>query len=453
MAWLVGGMLVCILVAGLLMYAVVREETKELFNYQLKHVAGSLLIRVPELTMKSGNRGADEGDYPEEDIVVQVWDSGGRLLYTSHPAIVLPRYPEDGLKTVPFRGERWRVYGETHPERFVQVAQPLSVRKALGLRLILLSLAPFLVLIPMLAAIIWFAVHRGLDPLRRATESIEQRGPSALESVEVRGLPLEIRPMLDALNNLMKRLDRELTWRQEFTAEVAHELRSPLTTLKLQLQLAERAQTDEQRTRAFVKLHARLDRATHLVLQLLTLARHEQGLKEQDIQPVDLSKLAHQVVADLMLMAASKDIDLILAATVDAPQVLGHEEGLRTLLSNVVDNAVRYTPAGGRVEVTASWREGSPAWSVVDSGPGIPWQERLRVFDRFYRLLDATTSSSGLGLAIVKNIAERHGATVELSDNPAGHGLVVTVVFPRTVGRKVAGPLAMEDSSQRPGHE
>ncbi|MGM3277413.1 ATP-binding protein [Ralstonia sp. 24A2] len=449
LAWLIGGMLLCTFVAGVLLYNVVRAENRQLFNNQLRHIAGSLLIHLPPLATEPGKPDADEGDYPDDGIVVQVWDASGKLSYSSRPAITLPRYPDDGLKTVPFRGERWRVYGEARSGQFVQVAQPIVVRKALGLRLIWLALAPFLVLVPMLAAIIWFAVHRGLAPLRRTAESIEQRGPSALEPVEMRALPREMGPIVDALNNLMKRLDRELTWRQAFTAEVAHELRSPLTTLKLQLQLAERVQTDEQRVKAFAKLHARLDRATHLVLQLLTLARHERGLQDADMRPVDLTKLAHQVVADLVPLAESKDITLTLDAMAEAPsRVQGDEDGLRTLLSNVVDNAVRYTAPGGRVDVVALWIDDAPAWRVVDTGPGIPWQERQRVFDRFYRLVDATTVGSGLGLAIVKNIAERHRATVVLSDNPAGHGLVVTVAFP-PVDRKTAESLSADTAARR----
>ncbi|ANH76089.1 HAMP domain protein [Ralstonia insidiosa] len=443
LAWLIGGMLLCTFIAGVLLYNVVRAENRQLFNNQLKHIAGSLLIHLPPLTTEPGKPGTDESDAPDDGIVVQVWDTGGKLIYTSRPALIFPRYPDDGLKTVPFRGERWRVYGEARSGQFVQVAQPIGVRKALGLRLIWLALAPFFVLVPMLAAIIWFTVHRGLSPLRRTAASIEQRGPNALEPVETLALPRELRPMVDALNSLMKRLERELIWRQEFTAEVAHELRSPLTTLKLQLQLAERVQTDEQRVKAFAKLHARLDRATHLVLQLLTLARHERGLQDEDMRPVDLAKLAHQVVADFVPLAESKDIALTLDTTGDVPsRVQGDEDGLRTLLSNVVDNAVRYTAPGGRVEVTALWQDDAPAWRVVDSGPGIPWQERLRVFDRFYRLVDAATVGSGLGLAIVKNIAERHHATVALSDNPAGHGLVVTVAFPPVDRKAVELPFA-----------
>ncbi|CAJ0822233.1 ATP-binding protein [Ralstonia flaminis] len=453
LAWLIGGMLLCTFIAGVLLYNVVRAENRQLFNNQLKHIAGSLLIHLPPLAAEPGKPGTDEGDTPDDGIVVQVWDTSGKLIYTSRPALIFPRYPDDGLKTVPFRGERWRVYGEARSGQFVQVAQPIGLRKALGLRLIWLALAPFLVLVPMLAAIIWFAVHRGLSPLRRTAESIEQRGPNALEPVETFALPRELRPMVDALNSLMKRLERELTWRQEFTAEVAHELRSPLTTLKLQLQLAERVQTDEQRVKAFAKLHARLDRATHLVLQLLTLARHERGLQEDDMRPVDLAKLAHQVVADFVPQAESKDIALTLDTTADVPaNVQGDEDGLRTLLANVVDNAVRYTAPGGRVEVAALWQDEAPAWRVVDTGPGIPWQERLRVFDRFYRLVDATTVGSGLGLAIVKNIAERHQATVTLSDNPAGHGLVVTVAF-SPVDRKAAELPFADTAARRHGQD
>lgn len=426
--WLLGGMLACTLVAGVAMYAKVREEANELFDYQLKQVAGLLPAQG---ALQAQPAGAAED--PEEDIVVQVWGRDGTMIYVSHPALALPRYPENGFKTVSAHDDRWRVYGEARHNRFVQIAQPTSVRQELAAELAMRSLLPFLALIPMLAVLIGVVVGRSLRPLQRVAQAVGRRSPNALQPLPTDGLPPEIRPMLDALNDLLGRLDHALSAQRAFVADAAHELRSPLTALKLQLQLAERAKTDEQRTAAFAKLHDRLDRSTHLVQQLLTLARHEPQMEAQDFRDVDFQKLAQQVVADQAPLAESQGIDLGVETSAMATAVKGDADGLRIMLGNLVNNAIRYTPSNGRVDVIVLMQEGHPTLRVRDTGPGIPSDERSRVFDRFYRREGTGVSGSGLGLAIVKNIADHHGAAIQLSDNVSGQGLDVTVSFPSRV--------------------
>jgi two-component system OmpR family sensor kinase len=216
---------------------------------------------------------------------------------------------------------------------------------------------------------------------------------------------------------------------REFVADAAHELRTPLTALQLQVQLARRARSDEERQAAFADLEAGLKRATHLVQQLLTLARQEPEAADEPPRTVDLAALAAQVVGEYAPLAATRGIDLGLAHA-DAVSVFGHDASLRALLANLVDNAVRYTPGGGQVDVTVRHDGDRAVLAVRDTGPGVPAEERERVFDRFYRREGTGVDGSGLGLAIVKAIAERHGATIALEDGPGGKGLVVRISLP-----------------------
>lgn len=420
---LLGGTMACTLVAGAALYWKVREEAGELFDAQLKQVAVSL---PPALSPQAELLDKAE---PEADILIQAWDRNGRLLYSSYPAAALPHYPPTGFRTVEVRGDHWRVYSETRRDRFVQVAQPFNARTELAAEVAFRSLLPFIAVIPVLAALIWIVVGRSLQPLQRVARAVGQRSPRALQPLATEGLPPEVTPMLDALNDLLRQLDHALASQQAFVADAAHELRSPLTALKLQLQLAERAKTEPQRTVAFEKLHDRLDRASHLVHQLLTLARHDHGREAQVFGQVDLQALVRQVVADQYVLAESKRIDLGVSSGEAPVFVSGQAGSLRILLSNLVDNALRYTPRGGRVDVSAMVEADGVRLQVSDTGPGIPAADRPRVFDRFYRSEGNETWGSGLGMSIVKRIADLHGATVLLGDNPAASGLLVTVLF------------------------
>jgi two-component system OmpR family sensor kinase len=234
--------------------------------------------------------------------------------------------------------------------------------------------------------------------------------------------------MLHALNDLLDRLARALEAQRAFVADAAHELRTPLTALKLQLQLAERAEPGPAQAAAFARLHQRLDRAAHLVAQLLALARQEPALEESAREELDLARLAREVVTEHDALAESRSIDLGVEIESGA-HVRGQRDGLRALLGNLVDNALRYTPAGGRVDVIVGALEDRPALRVIDTGPGIPPEARERVFDRFHRGGEAGAPGTGLGLAIVKRVAERHGATVRLLDGPGGHGLEARIRF------------------------
>ncbi len=418
-------MLIAISMAGLSAYWLAQDEANELFDYQIKQVA--LSLHGPnELPVTIDS--ADED--PEEDNVIQVWNTQGKLLFTSYPSRALPRYVMPGLHTVNYQQKPWRIYNTQRQGLFIQVAQPMTVRDELATGLAGRMLIPFFLLIPLLAGLIWWAVARSLRPLQTVTNAIAARDEASMQALDETGLPLEIRPMVVALSQLLTRLNYSMQLQRSFIADAAHELRTPLTALKLQLELTERATTDAQRQSGFVKLNKRLERCIHLVKQLLSLTRSESRAEVERFTSVNLSALVQDVAQDLLSLAEASRIDL---RTDIASQitVLGQLENLRTVISNLLDNAIRYTPALGQVRVCVTLEAGHAVLRVTDNGHGIAEHERERVFDRFYRCEGTEGTGSGLGLAIVRNITDAHHAALTLSDNLTGSGLVVTVTFPK----------------------
>ncbi|MEO7994774.1 MAG: ATP-binding protein [bacterium] len=307
----------------------------------------------------------------------------------------------------------------------------MAVRNEMATELALGALLPFLLLVPLLAVFIAIVIERSLRPLKRLAAAIESRSPDILLPLEVGSLPPELQPMLTALNDLLARLKAAAESQRAFVADAAHELRTPLTALKLQLQLAERASNDGSQQESFAKLRLGLDRSVHLVQQLLALARQESPAGSPAHGSIDLVGVARQVVADLSTLAETRQIDLGLEAGTDSVEVQGDSESLTVLLVNLVDNAIRYTSEGGRVDVVVATENDEATVRVIDNGPGIPAAERERVFDRFYRR-PGVGEGSGLGLAIAKTIARRHNATLSLESNPSGQGLSAIVRFPRS---------------------
>jgi two-component system OmpR family sensor kinase len=325
-------------------------------------------------------------------------------------------------------GRDWRVYTLVQGTHALQVAQSQDERDAIATQTALRTLIPVLGFIPLFGALIWFGVGRGLAPLDTMSRAVAKRRPDAMAPLNERDMPEELRPLAASLNDLLTRLDAALASQRRFTADAAHELRTPLAALKLQLDLARRAQDVPARTAAYDDLDAGVSRASHLVDQLLTLARVEPEALAARASDVDLSALAKEAIVSRAALAAAKGVDLGLAKDIHAV-VRGDAATLATLLSNLLDNALRYTPSGGRVDVSLDREGDHTILSVADTGPGIPKEERERVLDRFYRSATTAEPGSGLGLSIVKRIAEAHHATLELDAPEQGTGLVVRVVF------------------------
>ncbi|QYY27705.1 MULTISPECIES: sensor histidine kinase [Cupriavidus] len=432
--WLAAGLMAGIAIATVLIYGQARQEANALFDYQMKQVAAALPSQfadpvAPPFLMEGGP-GADLL-HADEDVVIHIWDGSGRSLYLSHAHPALPARAELGFSNVTTGEGEWRLYSMQLGPAVVQIAQPMSARRTLAARMALRTVAPLLLLLPLLAWLVWMAVGRGLRPLREIATEVRARDANALTPLAVRPMPDEIAPLSDALNQLLGRLSHAIDTQRAFVADAAHALRTPLTALQLQAQLVERAEDPQARRQAVSNLRQGLERLTHLVAQLLTLARQEPGAVTLPQEPVDLHEVASTVVADMAQAALDREIDLGLDAdSVPVASVHGDADALRILLTNLIDNALAYIPRGSRVDVQVRQATGGRAVQLVvsDNGPGIPAAERGRVFDRFYRLPDAPTGGSGLGLAIVAEIAQSHGARVSLED--AGPGLRVRVTFP-----------------------
>jgi two-component system, OmpR family, sensor kinase len=426
---------------GLIVYRQSRDEVNALFDQQLKQLAATLPVRAfgtmaPQALNTPGG----------EDVVVRVWNRFGVFVYSSHPDVQLPARAQLGLTTIATPSGDWRVFAMLVEDNLVEVAQPIRLRGTLAAEVAFRTVLPLLILLPILAVLLWWVVGRGLAPLRRVAGEVAARRPEALERLSEDELPEEVAPLVESLNRLLVDLASARDAQRAFIADAAHELRTPLTALQLQLQIVERADEPQARTIALDALRDGLLRASRLVQQLLALARAEPDgatrtlalpAPAHSMSTVDLVALASEAVALHAELAHDRGIDLGFATPSSTSLTTeGERDDLFTLLGNLIDNALRYTPRGGRVDVMVERRDGAVALSVADDGPGIGLDERQRVFDRFHRGSAARTAGdtrgSGLGLAIVKRIAERHRARVELSMPGIGRGLRVDVVFEKS---------------------
>ncbi len=412
-----------LLAAAYVSYRVAREETDENFDYQLRQIA---------FAQRHGDfHTAVAQNDPEEDVdfVVQVFAVDGSRSYLSDARNGLPRPRHMGFDDLQFDHRAWRVFSDNYQGRIIEVAQPLSDREELAANATARAVTPFLVLLPVVALMVWLIVGHGLAPLSRLAVWVGDRNSEDLTPLPLQGTPTEVLPLIHALNSLLVRLGKSLESQRSFVADAAHELRTPLTALALQAQLIGRAKDAAERSDALADLKAGLQRATHLVEQLLTLARSEPGGDERRFKPVNLSDLASIVSSRYLTLAEANGLDLGIAVENKQAVVPGESTALETLLANLLENAIHYTPRGGCIDVSTGTTADSVWLEVTDTGPGIPAEERERVFDRFYRQIGTDRSGTGLGLAIVKAIAERHGATLRLADVPTG-GLRVRVLFP-----------------------
>jgi two-component system OmpR family sensor kinase len=419
------GLLATVAAAGALVafgvYRTAYDQANELFDYQLQQMGIALRDRIFE--------GGESTAIDRDDFLIQVWRADGAVVFVSSARVVPPVLAPVGLSTVASESGDWRVYRIDAQNQIVQVAQPMSLRGERAAKGALRVLVPLIVALPLLAVLIWVVVGRGLAPLTGLAHSLATRGPRALGPLPEAGLPGEVRPLVAALNDLLTRLGRALDRERGFIADAAHELRTPLAAVGLQLQVLERVPEGPEREQALARLKAGVQRSARLVQQLLELARQDEAVTERRPARVDLAAVAREVVVEQAPQAGARGIDLGLDAS--AAPIEGDAEGLRVALGNLVDNAIRNTPPGGKVDVRVRTEGKEVIAEVLDTGPGIPPEERERVFDRFHRGGAGEGSGSGLGLAIVREIAGRHGATIELTDRVSEPGLCARMRFSR----------------------
>jgi two-component system, OmpR family, sensor kinase len=366
---------------------------------------------------------------PGFEIYVQVWGPDGTQLYRSRRSALPPRTVL-GFSEVEAEGNRYRVYSLQTPLQTVQIAQDMNARAARAQSLALRAVLPFALLTPLLMLAVWWIINRSLAPIERARRQLAGRAADDFSPLLNADLPDEVRPLVDELNLLFGRVRHAFDTQKNFVADAAHELRSPLTALKLQAQALRRNDFEpEAREASVARLNQGIDRTIRLVEQLLVLAREEGAAarsKEKD-EAVDLGEIVRLAIADMLPQAQLKHLDLGLHQH-ETAWVRGQPDALRILLRNLLENAVKYTPASGRVDVGFEMIDGQAVLTVEDSGPGIAAEDRARVFDRFFRAGDTLgESGNGLGLAIVKTIADRHGASLQLDPSPRLGGLRVTM--------------------------
>lgn len=318
--------------------------------------------------------------------------------------------------------------GQMLDAHVVQIAERLELREELAQSVASHLLHPLAVALPILALLIWLSVHAGLLPLDALARQVQSRAPDNLAPLAQEDVPREVYPLVQSLNTLFARVHASLEQERRFTADAAHELRTPLAGVKTQAQVALAADSPAAQRRALLQVVRGVDRTTHLVEQLLVLARLDPQACLPTAAPVNLSELAAACIAEQAQCAAAKNVDLALAAP-DGMVVWGDPTLLSVLLRNLLDNAIRYAPPAGEVEVSITRAPEYVVLRVCDNGPGIPENERSRVFDRFYRVLGSGEEGSGLGLSIVQRIADLHHASVCLLPGPQGRGLVVELCF------------------------
>jgi two-component system OmpR family sensor kinase len=433
LAWVLGALTLGSLLLAVVMYFETLDDVGQALDEDLRQIALAMADRPRHVNGAAAQGQPSVEDVPADlDYLTQKWSLDGRLLSSSNPQLRLPFRERSGIERVPGPGGLWRVYTLRSEGGVVQAAQRTAARESLAAELAAELLLPLAVLIVLIGVLIAAALRAGLLPLKRTAAAVARRSAASLEPIATRDLPREIHPLIGALNELMQRLSGAFAAQGRFVADAAHELRSPVTALRLQLQLLERSDDAAQRSAALADLRAGVERAQHLIEQLLQLSRVGPDAPAGALVPLELGALVRDAVARASVRAEHLGLDLG-ARTGEPLWVAGDRAQLDTLLDSLIDNALLYTPRGGVVDVHAERIDAQAALRVIDSGPGIAPAERERVFDRFYRGAQAAgpgaPPGSGLGLAIVRAIAERHGARVELRDAPAGRGLEARVRF------------------------
>ena len=410
-----------------------RRHTAELFDAQLEEYAevlaaiGAHEAHEIEGTVTSLQHGSGPG------VTYQVFQTDGRLLMVSHAAPAEPLTRGDGFGFAQSDGKQWRVLRRTLPATslVVIVAQEMAARQALVRDLAWVLVLPILLGLPLMAAGVWLAVAKSLKPLDEVAAQVQRRASDRLDPVGDDHAPREVVPLVDALNALLGRVARSLENERRFTGDAAHELRTPLAALKTQAQVALTVASDERRRNALNLVVAGVDRASRLIDQLLSLARLDAAVAPTGAV-IDLARAAREAAADFEAAARERGVQIELrCADGEPPRIVGDDQMLHLLLRNLIENALRHAPRGGRVRVEARLAEGSAVLTVSDSGPGVPAALRSRIFDRFFRGDYPGPEGSGLGLSIVQRVVDLHRGRIRAEPSAELGGLAMTATFPQ----------------------
>jgi two-component system, OmpR family, sensor kinase len=437
------GMVLIASITGIFIYRHVRHELDELYNAHLQQLA---LFMAREWDRVSPSQFGAISIKPrvqpiweEENYLLQVWARDGTLLAQEVPAATTASIPlarKQGFYRKHIANESWKIYRADGVHNIVQIAQPESARHHTINETSFKLLMPLLLQVPLLMLVALLSVRRGLKPLDLLSQAIALRQPEALTAIDSVNEPLELQPLVTTLNDLLARLQGSLQQQRNFVADAAHELRTPIAALQLQLDLLARAKTSDDHTRAIAQLRNGLQRATHLTQQLLSIARAESSPDKSRHQRIDLPVVIETVIERYLPFAWERKLDLGVTR-LESASIYCSLADIEAVLDNLVSNAIRYTPVGGRVDLALYCDQSDAIIEVSDSGPGISPEERHRVFDRFYRVLqtnlnDDSIQGSGLGLAIVKAICNRYSVVINISEGNEGNGTRFTVRWPLT---------------------
>jgi signal transduction histidine kinase len=412
-------------------YILVAQDAKTLLDGQLRQIA----YFIGDTTHGPVPRLPNDPSYdPDDDFLIQVWDADGGIVRTSDPARAIARASVTGFSETYPNGGGWRTFTYVTPERTVQISQMLEMRRELAMGAALRAAIPILLLIPLSWVLLGFAITRVIRRLDKLASKVAARCTSDRTPISMTGVPVEVAPLVRSMNALLERLQQAMERQHRFIVDAAHELRTPIAALQLQIGNLRGAEGAEHLER-MKDVEAGVRRSSNLIAQLLKLARYENASETNSSEKIDLYGIARSCVRDLAPLACRLGITVDLAAG-PCLMLRANAAELRVLVSNVLDNAIRYTPPGGHVDLNATITAEGGILEVRDSGPGILDELLDRVFDRFFRVAGQEIEGSGLGLAIAKSIANRHGLSIVLSNvrvfsNVRNRsGLVVHIIVP-----------------------
>ncbi len=445
LAWLLVPLSVLLFVDTFVSYRVALEFARRAYDRSLVEIARDLSLHVRvaggtvTLDLPAEARRILLED-PDDKVFHSVTDASGRSVSGEGvlPAAPVPRpngrefFYDAAVDGLPVRVVELRMSAAQaggRPPAIVRVGETLNRRNALAREILLSVILPQALLLAVAGIVVWVGIAHGLAPLERVRRRVAARSHREWSPVAEDDVPGEVRPLLQAIDELVARLDHALTLQSRFISDAAHQLKTPVAALKANVELAMREGDARRAAQALAAANAGLDRVSRLISQLLSLARNEpEAAASIALAPVDLGALVLEAATDWVPAALKRRIDLGFEAAAVPVTVPGDRARLRELLDNLIDNAVRYTPEGGRVTVRVD--ADPPSIRVDDDGPRIPPEERQRVFERFHRLLGDAHGGSGLGLAIAREIARIHGAAISLRDDDDGTGNTFKVSFP-----------------------
>lgn len=442
--WLAINIIIALSLVGFAIYYIALSQANELSDYHLTQSAYLLADNLSEIKVDNSptpdtdslidsQLQADlEADKLNDQMIGQAWDKDKNLIYNSSAEIELTLYKDSGLKTITYNNEQWRVFNENRKNISVQIAQPLKVRNKKAFNLAINLVIPFLALFPIMLITSHFIVKANLKPLHAIANTLDNSDFSKLQPLASNYCTVqELHPIYRAINELLARLGDSINKQQALIADAAHELRSPLTALKLQVQLMERSKDAQPIKNQLTKLNERINRTSHLIEQLLTLAYQEvTNLNAEPLSSIDINSLIDKIVEEYEPTLITQHLTIHKPLPTTPIYLVGREKDFYILFKNLIVNAIKYTPKQGSITLQLQQNTDSVIVNLIDTGKGITATERERVFDRFYRCAGDNTTGSGLGLAIVKKTLEFYQASIELMDNPNTQGLWVKVCFP-----------------------